>query len=144
MNNPLPRFLAALLLLAFIGCGNPHGTASASGTVLYKNAPVDGATVNFLPRDDSPTAKPGHGKTDSRGRFTLATYFTPDDQPAGALPGEYAVTITKIDEPQGAYDPHKDPPLKNHLPTKYASPQRSPLKATIQPGSNQLEFKLED
>lgn len=42
----------------------------------------------------------------------MTTYFGPTDQRAGALPGEYTVTVTKIDEPQGAYDPHKDPPLK--------------------------------
>ena len=39
--------------------------------------------------------------------------------------------VTKIDEPQGVYDPHKDPPLKNHLPKKYGEPQTTPLAATV-------------
>jgi hypothetical protein len=138
------RIRLAFVLLVVAGCSSSHGTASVTGTVLYKNQPVDGATVNFLPKGEGPTAKPAHGKTDSGGHFTLSTYFGPTEQPSGALPGEYTVTITKIDEPQGAYDPHKDPPLKNHLPLKYSTPQQSPLTATIKGGSNRPEFKLED
>ncbi|MBW8886070.1 MAG: hypothetical protein JF612_15130 [Planctomycetia bacterium] len=49
-----------------------------------------------------------------------------------------------IDEPQGTFDPHKDPPPKNHLPAKYSTPQQSPLTVTIKPGSNRPELKLED
>jgi len=140
----MARFTLLLGLVSLLGCSSSHGTANVAGNVLYKNQPVDGATVNFLPKGEGPTAKPAHGKTDGSGRFTLTTYFGPTEQPAGALPGDYAVTITKIDEPQGAYDPHKDPPLKNHLPLKYSTPQQSPLTATIKAGSNQVEFKLED
>jgi len=138
------RLLLLVSLVALLGCSRGHGTASVSGTVLYKNQPVDGATVNLLPKAEQPSAKPAHGKTDASGRFTLITYFGPDDQPSGAMPGEYAVTITKIDEPQGAFDPHKDPAPKNHLPPKYGMPQQSRLTATIKPGANRLEFKLED
>jgi hypothetical protein len=138
------RTVCFTLFVVMLGCSRGHGTASVTGTVLYKSQPVDGATVNFLPQAEQPSAKPAHGTTDSSGRFTLTTYFGPDDQPAGAMPGEYKVTITKIDEPQGAYDPNKDPPLKNHLPLKYSTPQQSPLTASIKPSSNRLEFKLED
>ena len=35
------------------GCSSGHGTASVSGTVLYKNQPVDGATVIFHPKGDA-------------------------------------------------------------------------------------------
>jgi hypothetical protein len=134
----------ALLLAALVGCSGGHGTASVAGTVTYKNQPVDGAAVIFHPQDGAPAARPAQGRTDSAGHFSLTTYFGPDDQPAGALPGEYKVTVTKIDEPTGAFDPHKDPPPKNHLPAKYMTPQKSPLTATIKPGTNRPEFKLED
>src|SRR6478672_6692857 len=98
-----PRyFLCIVLLPPLIGCSGGHGTATVVGTVLYKNQPVEGATVNFLPKGETPGAKPAHGRTDSGGHFTLTTYFDPTDQPVGALPGEYSVTITKIDEPKGA------------------------------------------
>jgi hypothetical protein len=139
------RFIAGLVaLLSLLGCSTSHGTASVSGTVLHKNQPVAGAAIIFHPLGDGPTAKPAQGKSDAGGRFTLTTYLGPSEQPAGALPGEYKVTVTKIDEPQGAYDPLKDPPLKNHVPGKYSTPQQSPLTATIKPGSNQIELKLED
>jgi len=136
-------WLAAVVLLA--GCSSGHGTASVTGTVLYKGQPVAGAAVSFLPKSEEATAKPARGTTDASGRFTLTSYFGPDEQPAGALPGEYSVTITKIDEPSGAFDPFKDPPPKNHLPAKYSTPQRSGLTATVKAGeTNQFEFKLED
>jgi len=150
-GNALLRGSASLVhralvvaILSLLGCSGGRGTASVTGTVLYKNQPVEGATVIFHPQGDTMTAKPAQGKSGSGGQFTLTTYFGPSDQPAGALPGDYKVTVSKIDEPQGAFDPHKDPPLKNQLPGKYMTPQQSPLKVTIQAGSNRPELKLED
>jgi hypothetical protein len=140
----IKRIQFSIAILPLLSCTSGHGTATVSGTVLYKNTPVDGATVIFHPKGEGPTVKPAQGRTDSSGHFTLTTYFGPTEQPAGALPGDYTVTVTKIDEPQGAYDPHKDPPLKNHLPDKYSTPQKSPLTATIKPSSNRPEFKLDD
>ena len=134
-----------ILLLAFVGCGASHGTAPVTGLVTYKEQPVAEATVNFLPKSDQPNGKGATGKTDRSGRFTLTTYINPDEQPAGALPGAYAVTVTKIDEPQGVFDPHKDPPPKNHLPLKYGTPQQTPLTAEVKSsGGNHFELKLSD
>jgi hypothetical protein len=136
--------LALIAVLSLLGCSSGHGTASVSGTVLYKNQPVDGATVIFHPKGDTTKAKPAQGKTNSGGHFTLTTYFGPTEQPAGALPGDYTVTVSKIDEPLGAFDPHKDPPPKHHLPAKYEAATTSPLTATIKAGLNRPELKLED
>ena len=138
------RLCLILAPLTFLGCSGGHGTASVSGTVRYKNQPVEGATVIFHAQGESANAKPAQGKTSRGGNFTLSTYFGPTEQVAGAMPGDYKVTVTKIDEPQGAFDPHKDPPPKNHLPAKYAEPQKSPLTVTIKEGSNRPELKLED
>jgi hypothetical protein len=136
--------LFAIVLIVLLGCSNSHGTAGVSGTVLYKSQPVEGATVIFHPQGDASGAKPAQGKSDRGGRFDVATYFGPDEQPAGALPGDYKVTVTKIDEPTGAFDPHKDPPPKNHLPAKYSTPQTSSLTATIKPGRNRVTLELND
>ncbi|HZN34994.1 MAG TPA: hypothetical protein VFB80_14295 [Pirellulaceae bacterium] len=89
--------------------------------------------------------KSASGRTDSSGQYTLTTYFSPDDQPAGAMPGEYVVTVTKIDEPEGIVDPYKKGQMpKNQLPDKYSS-QRSPLSATVTAGgANRFDFPLED
>jgi hypothetical protein len=136
--------VATVFSIGLAGCSKGHGTASVSGVVVYKGQPVEAATVIFHPQGDATAARPAQGKSDSGGHFTLTTYFGPNDQPPGALPGDYKVTVTKIDEPTGAFDPHKDPPLKNHLPVKYALPHPSPLKVSIQPGNNRPELKLED
>jgi len=141
---PMYRAMLLIMLAALLGCSGAHDTASVAGTVTYKDRPVDGATVIFHPKADAQTAKPAQGKTDSGGHFTVTTYFGPGEQPSGAMPGDYAVTVTKIDEPQGTFDPHKDPPPKNHLPAKYSTPQQTPLSVTIKPGSNRPELKLED
>lgn len=139
------RWTCIVGALVLAGCGDSHGTAGVTGVVVYKDQPVADATVNFLPKSDRPDAKGSTGKTDSSGRFTLTTYISPDEQPAGALPGSYAVTVTKIDEPQGVFDPHKDPPPKNQLPTKYGGALQSPLAAEVKSsGSNHFEFKLTD
>src|SRR3954454_21549000 len=102
------RAFCAVSLVTLIGCSGAHGTASVWGSVLYKAQPVEGATVIFHPKGDNAAAKPAQGKTDSGGHFAVTTYFGPGDQPTGALPGDYLVTVTKIDEPQGTFDPHKD------------------------------------
>jgi hypothetical protein len=134
----------ALAQVLAAGCSNSHGTVGVSGIVTYKNQSIDGATIVFHPKGNAQAAKPAQGKSGSGGRFAVSTYFGPDEQPAGALPGDYTVTVTKIDEPQGAFDPHKDPPPKNHLPTKYSTPQTSPLSATVKPGGNRLKLELTD
>ncbi len=154
LRTDLPRLRVGLVCglrgglvcvaLLVVGCSDGHGMASVAGTVLYKDRPVEGATVIFHPQGGDAKAKPAQGKSGSGGRFTTTTYFGPTEQVAGAMPGEYKVTVTKIDEPVGAFDPHKDPPPKNHLPTKYMTPQQSPLKVTIKAGSNPVELKMED
>jgi hypothetical protein len=138
------RISVLIALASFAGCSNDHGMANVAGTVLYKNQPVDGATVIFHSKGEGPAAKPAQGKTNRSGHFTLSTNLGPTEQEAGALPGNYTVTVTKIDEPQGAYDPLKDPPLKSHLPAKYGTALTSPLAVTIKAGSNRPELKLED
>jgi hypothetical protein len=138
------RTLCLFAVLLLSACSGGRGTASVSGVVLYKDQPVDGATVIFHPQGDGPNLKPAQGKSDDGGRFSVTTYLGPGEQPAGAMPGEYKVTVTKIDEPVGAFDPHKDPPPKNHLPAKYMTPQKSPLSVSIKPGANRPELKLED
>lgn len=145
-KNIFAGALAGVVLVAAYlpGCSNSHGLASVTGLVLYKDQPVEGATVIFHPQGGAATARPAQGKSDSSGHFTVTTYLGPNEQPAGALPGDYKVTVTKIDEPIGAFDPHKDPPPKNHLPLKYALPNQTPLTVTINPGTNRPELKLEN
>jgi hypothetical protein len=144
MIRTYSSILLLISALGTAGCSGGHGTASISGTVRYKDQPVEGATIIFHPQGDAATSKPAQGKSDSGGKFSVTTYFGPADQASGAMPGDYKVTVTKIDEPQGAFDPHKDPPPKNHLPVKYMTPAKTPLNVTIKSSVNDVELKLQD
>ena len=146
LSTDFPRLRVGIVCAALLlsGCSNGHGTASVAGTIIYKNQPVEGATVIFHPQGADQQAKPAQGKSGSGGRFTTTTNFGPTERVPGAMPGEYKVTVTKIDEPVGMFDPHKDPPPKNHLPVKYMTPQQTPLTITIKPGANPVELKVED
>jgi hypothetical protein len=133
-----------ILVLALAGCGGSHGTARCVRRCDLQKAAGRRRDSEFSAQERQTRGQIGD-QQDRRQPATLTTYFGPDEQPAGALPGEYAVTITKIDEPQGAFDPHKDPPPKNHLPLKYGTPQKSPLTAEVKSnGRNHFEFELAD
>jgi len=85
--------LLCLLLAAFVGCPNGDtglATVPVTGTVTLDGSPVDGARVAFSPK--SADGKAAAGVTDASGRFELTTVEAGD----GAMPGSYAVTITKV------------------------------------------------
>lgn len=87
----------ALLPFCFLcGCGPKFEklpTVPVSGTVTYNGRPVSGARISFLS-----TMKEGRnatGTTDSSGSFTLSTYLGGTQKAAGAMPGDYTVTVSK-------------------------------------------------
>ncbi len=85
--------LLCLLLAAFAGCpggGTGVDTVAVTGTVTLDGSPVGGANVAFSPK--SADGRAAAGITDASGRFTLTTIEAGD----GAVPGSYAVTITKV------------------------------------------------
>lgn len=125
-----------LLAILITGCPevvqSPSGIVPVSGTVIYKDVPVGGALVTFIP-DKGPKAS---GTTDTDGQFKLTTTL-PND---GAVSGPHRITIELLD----ALDP--DNPYaerKSLLPTKYSSLQESGLKEVV--GEKRtFEFKLVD
>ena len=146
--------LWTIVLLA--GCssdGKPQ-PVPVSGTVLYKGQPVPGAQVVFLSKGTSPAAV---GNTDDGGNFSLSTY----DEEDGAVPGDYSVTVVKMQgsagaDPNAPFDPVADmeaaarntappPPAKSLLPTKYGAAATSGLQFTVAAsGSNQFKIELTD
>jgi hypothetical protein len=117
--------------------------ATAKGVVTYKGRPVEGATIVFAPRGGATAAT---GRTDSSGRFSVSA-FPPD---AGAVPGNYTVTISKTEElPQTApasHDAPADVPRPRSLiPEKYSVAESSGLTATVpEDGTSDLTFELTD
>lgn len=153
------RFLtgSALSLLALtIGCGpSLPETVPVTGTVTYKDKPVEGATVNFLGENSSVAAS---GKTDANGKFALKTMFG-ENIVEGATVGKHSVSIVKTTTPasgEGITDPKKmmeemtrNPAItsnftpKDLLPEKFSKPSTSGLTAEVtEAGPNDFTFDL--
>jgi hypothetical protein len=141
----------ALAIAIFVcvagGCG-PKDTrvrrVPASGIVLYKGEPVADADVVLESGGSTPAAA---GKTDSAGRFRLTTFDTND----GAVPGEYKVTVRKVQvtlkAPAAATDDAVGPPPDEKwlLPAKYGHSESSGLTASVKEnGENDFKFELQD
>jgi hypothetical protein len=150
-------FFPTVFLLSGCGGSDWPATAAVSGTLSRVGKPVVGATVCFQ-SDEAP--RYGYGTTDAAGRYTLST-FEPED---GAIIGEHVVVVTAenpggtvpadvssdMSNPgyQAAYEEglrEASKPLKSPaVPPCYSSPSTSPLKATVKPGDNVIDFDLSD
>src|SRR5260370_29576410 len=92
--------LSAVILTA-AGCGGAK-TVKVEGIVTLDGKPLPGATVSFMPVDESRSARVASGQSDADGNFRLTTFRTDD----GALPGEYKVIVVVSEEYEGL---SKDP-----------------------------------
>lgn len=140
------------------GCGGSESpeypeTVVVTGTVTQGGNPVEGARVQFVPPRQSgagDAAFAANATTDASGKYALSTYFSPSHTGEGAVPGEYAVAVTKYPQaaptestPGDAHAASSAPAPQNQLPKQYASPQTTPLKVTVEPGkSNDIPLEL--
>lgn len=141
-------FVCLLGLLVFQGCGNPLGTVYVTGVVTVDGAPSEGVSVAFAPK--SPEGRECFGVTDTDGVFELTVSGA--EVGSGAIPGEYAVTFTKMDDPSRNMTEEEMkkkfartlPPVKNVLPAKYADRTKTDIQpVTIEKrGKNEFEFAL--
>lgn len=95
MNGRRVLLRVGVLLVAMflIGCsGGQSGppTLPVSGTISYKGKPLDDAVVTFHPAVGAKGAAQASGKTDAQGKYKLT-----------ASAGTYAVTISKVINPEG-------------------------------------------
>jgi len=126
-------------------------------TVMYRGAPVEGATVTLHPAAQD--GKPAFATTDSQGHAVLGTF----EVSGGALPGDYAVTVVKAEQASGGATPADEggsmpavgpdgtpPPAqpsgpRHLLPAKYADVNTSGLRKTINAtGNNDFTLELVD
>jgi len=128
------RFAAVAVLLALTGCSSGVKLTPVKGTVLYGDKPAEGATVVFHPKGGGQGTPTPSGTVQADGSFTLRTHPHGD----GAPPGEYVVLVT-------LYPPdarQQENPV-NKLPARFANPDQTPLRATVQDGATELEpFKI--
>ena len=139
MRRHWSMVLALAVLGAMAGCGGPDRpmTVPVSGIVRYAGQPVAGADVVFQPQQ-GPMAT---GQTDEQGRFQLMT-FQPGD---GAVPGEYAVMISKkeaVVDPRQPENPY--PQVRDVLPPRYGNATQSRLTVRVQAAQrNDFPFDLQ-
>ena len=168
-NNIFAVIFLALFVLVQIGCSNPDSKyMKVDGTITYKGAPVDGATVIFYPV--SSEGETASGITDAGGRYTVTSPQAVSGG-SGVLPGDYIVTVVKreaappdpdqvafekneidYDELQRRLSAKANAPgaaraaaPKDLLPAKYKQQGTSDLKVTVAAGKvSTHNFTLED
>jgi len=151
VRRPVAMPLGILMLGALVigaGCsGKPPDNRPKrvpfSGKVTLDGKPVEGATVVLAPESGSGPA--ASGMTNAEGLVAFTTFESGD----GAVPGTYAVTVTKTSFPDGApltaEDPNYDPSTavvavvkgaKELLPVKYKTAKTSGLTVEVKNGEN--------
>jgi len=124
----LGSLLVGLILIA--GCGGP---VDVQGQVVRDGKPVPGAQVSFIPVQGGQEAG---DITDDEGRFRLK-----NPQKLGIVPGEYKVTVSKMDYPPGMKRPGPlemslalTAKMKETLPLDYTRDDKTPLRVTVPRG----------
>ncbi|WP_169973807.1 hypothetical protein [Tautonia rosea] len=88
------------------------------------------------------------GQIETNGRFTLTTFNTND----GAVLGQHVVTIQVKPAPKTTPEPNPDGTItfdyslgdSSTIPSKYENPEQSPLRYTVESGSNSFDIELTD
>lgn len=166
------RFQIALLSLMVLatGCKKPASvsTQPVTGRITIGGKPLVGATVVFT--NKNPDAPSAGGTTDNEGEFKLSTRVGPKELYAGAVSGEYDVTISKAppgaeratdsskmehaspeerqqwmaDQMKQAHQASSDPKPKSEVPEKYSTPTTTPLHPAVVVGDNRFDWPLDE
>lgn len=138
-----------VLLLALCGCG---GGATGSGLemipvtgmVRLDGKPLTSATVMFNPLPGT-KGNGGYGVTNAEGKFSVIDY----QETPGCPPGEYAVTFTKITQPDGSPIPpgaqRGEVGMVEQIPKAYTifKPEMVITAATVKTPASDFEFALD-
>lgn len=124
--------MIACLLVVAVGCGgSSDGFTPVQGTITFAGSPVIRGSIAFHPVGGG---RPARGKIRPEGKYQLSTKEKGD----GALPGEYLVEIRSVEiEVRGDAARGRTTWL---VPERYASPETSGLKATV--NGDSIDFDL--
>lgn len=146
-------FAAMLPLLVTTGCGNSDRMPvyPVRGTIrLEGKAFPGGGSIAFLPMERQ-RGKTAGGEIREDGTYVLTTY-SPGD---GSMAGYFRVVITQATSiepreaiPDGQKLPEGGMPSiivssDNLIPVGYSDAGQSPLRATVEPRSNEINFDLQ-
>ncbi len=128
-------YFAAVLLLAFTGCGGSFDS-TAHGLVTLDGKAISRGMVSFHPLAGGPAV---YGPINSDG-----SYFVHTGREDGLPSGEYAVSITSHEAPTAAESSKGGPPPpgKSITPAWYRMKETSGLKYTVKPGKNEINLDL--
>jgi hypothetical protein len=148
-----PLAFGAVLLLVAAGCGS--GRSTVKGKVTYKGAPVDGASITFVPESGK---GPGASGAIADGAYTIEkvpvgkmkiTIVALQPLQVGPKFGKDAGRI-KLGPPKDVQLPPgvemKPPDTKpgTPVPFKYNAPETTPLVFEVKKGQQEHDITLED
>ncbi|RIK82206.1 MAG: hypothetical protein DCC67_07480 [Planctomycetota bacterium] len=118
-----------------MGCGGVYDS-TVSGVVSLGGAPLSSGAVAFIPDAGGPTA---YAQIDSSGRYDVFTGKEP-----GLPSGSYTVTVVARKPPATERSKLGGPPPPGEAltPGWYGEQQSTPLKYTVEPGSNEINIEL--
>ena len=123
-----------VLTISIIGCGSEMKVAPVSGTVTLDGAPLDRASVMFLPEPDG---RPSFGVTDEEGRYTLGYSM----HKMGAEVGQCRVQISTRVQAEDSEDVGKLAPER--VPQRYLGEEpKEPIVVTVEPKDNTIDIAL--
>jgi hypothetical protein len=127
--------VAVTAALSFVaGCGGVYDS-SVTGVVTLNSATLNGGTVKFSPEGAGPSA---YGPIDTSGNYTIMT-----GREEGLPSGRYIVTVVANQPSIPNANPSLPPmPGKPITPAWYRSADSSPLRFTVEPGSNEINLDL--
>ena len=131
------RLLLYLLFSGLVlpGCSSGPAKGEVHGKVTFKGQPLKEGTVTFLNTKEGGAAE---ATINADGTYAVA---------GGAVVGEYdRVEIKPLTEMKDT-DPGKTPPSRvekpaPNIPLKYRMQGTTPLKATVKPGKNEINFEM--
>jgi hypothetical protein len=129
--------IAAIALIAVVGCGGPYDS-SVRGKVTLDGNPLPRGVITYQPVNGGPSA---YAMIDGNGS---GTYVVRTGHEEGLPSGEYLVTVT-ANEPSAASHSTKGgppPPGKLITPAWYRARETSGLKFTVQRGKNEINLEL--
>ena len=129
--------MAGLLFLCATSACTPGGPAlvSVSGTITLDGQPLAGATVRFVPLDDT-AGHGGTGRTDPQGIYEVVA--NRQNERKGLLPGKYRVAISTLAPGAKPIETNE----RESVPDPYHSIRESPLEAVVDVSPKTFDFAL--
>jgi hypothetical protein len=129
--------------LGVAGCGSRFPeTVAVSGRITLDGGdwPAEGE-IRFLPVavDEGRPRRPGSGKFDPSGRFTVKSW----EEKAGLVPGTYRVSVECWKVPPTQMGGMAGPAPVSYVPAAYQAPGTTPLEVVVPRDKDSLELLLD-